>query len=238
MAFIINEQNVKTEIHPKNQKTKKFTLSELTNLLGGVMITPAFLGDWWIFKKADESGEKNYQLSELFSAPIFGSVIIAKDEELSSTFFFPRSLVKKIAEQLVQEQQTNIQKTDVNQNLDKMEDYEKEQFIEESREIVFNTVYKQLFSITNDFNYIKNNFLITDFSGSVRIPENKQFDFISQMLNHYIKKEYYEQCQILCKYKEFLIEEQEINLPFFKGIEYGQKEHGTESDFRAETEVY
>jgi hypothetical protein len=146
----------------------------------------------------------NGRASELLGVEIFGDVLIAKDNELSPTFFFPPEVIREI-----QSMGANLAQKMIRENPELAES----KVSEEEKEVAIDTMmqsgYNSLIKKGKTFQQLMKHFeLYNDGTQSVTIAPIKEerLKAMDTMIIYFTEKEDYEKCSELAKFKEQMVE--------------------------------
>ena len=186
--------------------TEHITIQEISRLVNG-LIEPTFIGEYWFFSCKNAQRLKrdfNEPASQLLGLEIFGDVVIAKDTELSPSFFFPPGVVDEI-----RAMGKNVAKKIIQENPELVEENLTEEQKEEAMEVMMEEGYKNLLRTPRSFMTIMKNFEIyNDGKQLIKIPPIKEerIKALDTLIDYFTKKEKYEKCADLIKFKEKMIE--------------------------------
>ena len=199
MATIIRTDGSKEKYSPVGDY---ITIAEISMLING-MVEPIFIGEFWFFlcKNALRlKRDMNPIASEILGMEVWGDAVIASDDELSPTFFFPKELVKEI-----KAMGAHISKKIINENPALAEDAVPEEQKEAAKEIMMRSGYKKLLKSDKDFNSVMKNFEIyNDGKQIINIPPVKEerYKAVDILINYFSDKEEYEKCSELVNFKK------------------------------------
>lgn len=181
------------------QKEGPYTIAEISNILDGIVI-PLFFGEFWIFYlKTAESDPAllNKKASDILRMNIYGNVILAKDTELTPSFFFPPEIQKDIKE-IASKMASNMMEDETFRNeLEINEEEVKSKIMNEAYDIITTKSFSSLmkdFVIYNDG--IKKVYINANYEDRIEV--------INIMLNYFTEKEEYDKCIEINKFKNKL----------------------------------
>ena len=194
-------------------KTEKFeppndilSIAEISRIVNG-LVEPLFVGEYWFFTCKNGLRLKrdfNGRASELLGVEIFGDVLIAKDNELSPTFFFPPEVIREI-----QAMGANLAQKMIRENPElaesKVSEEEKEVAIDKMMESGYNSLIKKGKTFAQLMKHFE---LYNDGIQSVNIAPVKEESLkaMDTMITYFTEKEDYEKCADLAKFREQMVE--------------------------------
>jgi len=217
MATIIKANGEK-----ENFEKEIITIVDISKLINGI-VEPILANDSWVF--ICKNGKKlkrdyNKTISEMIDFKVYGDVVVAKDDELSCSFYFPETMVDELLQESINNEEYD---DDENTEDDKEEDLilktaqkikDAEEKEKQAREFIIQNAYKWLFITDLTFEEIMQNFCVhqEEKIGTDKIErcyiDNKEdrFTLIDGMLEYYIKEEEYEKCSEILNFKNKMIE--------------------------------
>lgn len=200
MAKVIKPTGEIFELMPENEK---FTIEELSKLLGG-LVAILFIEDKWIF--VNKNGlqlkfEYNVNASKYVGFHIYGYCIIAKQNELPSQFFMVNE------EEMTEDQDT--QDLEPSQVLETQEGENMELLISDMCE----KAYTELIAKNRPYDKLDDRFVIYSKDNYKAIVESfeDRIKVIDTMIDYFSGKEEYEKCSRILNLKKYLIKKVEIH---------------------------
>jgi len=211
MATILKTDGTKVMVLPVGEV---FTLKEISTIIDGI-VEPIFIGDYWIFHAKNgnflDRGANN-TASVMVGFEIFGPIILAKDDELSPSFFIPPDVIreiKNVGKQLTNKQppappdfpgEQQPEQPEPSEGGDKLSDEEKK----EAMGRLLNEGYRMLIQSGKPFESLMQNFeLFNDGVQKITVPANRErrIGAITKIIDYFTELEEYEKCAELVKFK-------------------------------------
>lgn len=187
-------------------KDNHITIAEISTIVNG-LVEPLFIGEFWFFLCKNALRLKrdlNNQASEILGMEVWGDAIIAKDTELSPTFFFPEQVIKEIKVMSAQ-MAKKIIKDNPEISESKVTDEEK---IEATNHLMHEG-YKNLIESGKSFQLLMKNFEIyNDGVNVINVPPvlEARIDATNILIDYFTKNEEYDKCAKLIELKNKIID--------------------------------
>jgi len=184
-------------------KDEPVTILEISKIING-LVEPVFIGEFWVFTCKNGQRLKrdlNEKASNILNFDIYGDVVLAKDTELTPSFFIPPDVmkeIKSISDNLVNNLVTQNGDDDSG-DLPKIDD-------EKVLNSIMNEAYKRIMG--TPFDDLMKNFIIFD-DGIKKVTINTNYndriDAVNKLLDFFIEQEDYNKCKQLQIFKDKLI---------------------------------
>ena len=208
MATLIKMDGSKTKVEFEGEF---LSISQISKILNCV-IEPLFFGDVWAFSErfVGQQYGKNESVSKAFSADLYGDVILAADDELSPTFFFPPELKKDIQDMsrsIYEAQKAKIEEIPESSTEDQIEQAEdKIQVAQEKILKLLEKGYDVMSGSGKSFKELTDDLDIFQIPGQDSKLEGAtpRIHYLKGMIEHFTKKEEYEKCAWLADFIKYI----------------------------------